>query len=180
MSIFSSASYDVADSATASGSVSLVVQPPVGFGTGGKGKLVHPTLGDYVYWNTPDETVNFDNDVIFGPEWVHAKTLTSGAETLWAGKLRDAVVTERWVNGDVGSVITHLRALYTFFANPPAPGGTNYVKWYPNYATASYWYVVMAQIRSGGQEYTINRRLSSYGYAPTPVENVMRIIAAGE
>jgi hypothetical protein len=181
MSLTSSASYTVADSGVDSAQVVITVQPSGAFGTAfGRGRLVHPTIGIYDYINTPDETVNIDGNLLFGSRWIHAETLTAGADTLWGGNLQDVRVIERWLQFDVGAPIAHLRALYNMFANAPNPNDPNpnlrYVLWYPSYANTSHWRVALSGIRSGGQELTLNRRLLSYGYAPTPVELELRIL----
>lgn len=176
MSLTASSTFNVADSATVSAEAQTIIQPPVGYGTGGRGRLVHPTLGTYDYANTPDETVNVDGDVCFSPLWAHAMTLGGGQDTLWPGNLRDARVIERWHQGDVGAPIAHLRTLWAFLTNPPDPASGAFVQWFPNYANARGYKVVLAEVRAGGEGYRIDRRLLSYGYAPAPVELELRIV----
>lgn len=175
MSLIASSIYNVADASITSVSVTQIVQPPVGVGTGGRGRLVHPTLGVYDYANTPTETVNVDGDVCFGPIWSHEQTIGGGVDTQWPGYMRDVVVVERWAQGDVGSLLSHLRQLWAFFANPPASGA--YVLWSPNYANANTYRVAIVAVTAGGEEYKIDRWLADKrGYTPSPVEIKMRVL----
>ena len=180
MTLTSSSTFNVQDSALESAEVAGTVQAPVGFGTGGKGRLVHPTLGTYDYPIAPTDTVNVDGDVCFPPSWVTAPTLAGGAVTLWEGNMRDAQVIERWAEGDVGCSVAHLRALWALFANPPDPEdlveADRFVVWTPSYANANSYKVALVAVRSGGEEYKLDRRLAEYGYAPQPVELVLRVI----
>lgn len=181
MPVTSDNTFDVADQTPESASITVVVQPPIGFGDGeveglGRGQIIHPTLGTYDYVNTPDETVNVDGNVMFGPQWAHTQTLTSGIDAFWSGNIRDAVVIERWIHGDSGPPIALLRALYSFFANPPEDPAANPVIWNPNYANTRSFEVAIVAVRSGGQEYRLDRRLLSYGLATNPVELELRVI----
>ncbi len=176
MSLTSSASFAVADSSIVSATATVTVQPAVGHGTGGRGRLTHPSISVYDYWNTPDEVVNLDGDIIYLPDWLHTKTLAGGADTLWTGQRRDVRVIERWLQGDVGSLLEHLQQLYLFAANPPNPETPSYVTWSPNYATASQYYVAIVGVRAGGSAYTLNTRLKASGYAPQPVELELQIL----
>jgi len=182
MSLSASADYDVADSAVASADVPIIVQPSVGFGTGdGRGRLVHPGIGDsgiitYDYLNTPDEVVNFDGAPIAMPVWRNSKTLTGAIDTLWPRRLRGTRVIERWLQGDVGAPLAHLRMLAFLVANPPDPTANEFVKWYPSYGTSAGWYVVLSNLRAGAQEYTLSTFLKKRSFAPTPVELERRIV----
>ncbi len=175
MTISATATFNVADQSALVASVTLIVQPPVGVGTGGRGRLIHPTLGTYDYVNTPDETVNIDGDVCFAALWARSQTLGGQVDTLWSSFLRDGRVIERWIQGDVGAPLAHLRMLWQMYANPPAPGGTPVI-WEPNYATANRYEVIIARVSAGGEEYKLDRRLASKGYAPQPVEVELRVL----
>lgn len=176
MALTSQGTFDVTDQATTSESLTLLIEPPVGYGTGGRGRLTHPTLGVYDYANTPSETVNIDGDVCYAPVWASARTLGGAVHALWDGYLRDPVVVERWLQGDTGGTIGHLRQLWQFYANPPDPAGTQ-VLWEPNYANASAYWVIITAVRAGGEEYTLDRFLAALGYAPAPVELEMRVLS---
>ena len=176
MSLSSNATFTVADQAAATDIIHAVVQPPLGYGTGGKGRLTHPTLGVYDYVHPPTHTVNIDGDVCFPPEWAHSKTLGGGVDVLWPGYVRDVIVTERWAEGEVGSVIEHLRMLWYFLSNPPDPSLNSFVVWTPNYATDRTYNVALISVVAGDAEYTLDRRLASWGYAPQPVELKMRVL----
>jgi hypothetical protein len=178
MTISAAAIFDVADQSPVSAEVTAIIQPPVGAGTGGRGRLVHPTLGAYDYSHTPDETVDLDGDVLFAPAWAHAATLGGGVDAVWSGHIRDALVVERWAQGDVGCPIAHLRMLLAMraeLAPVDAP-----VLWAPNYATARTYKVAIVDVRAGGERVTLNRRLLSYGYAPQPVELELRILGRAD
>lgn len=177
MTISASSTFNVLDASIESAQVSVVIQPAVGVGTGGRGQLVHPTLGTYAYAVAPDEVVDFDGAPLYSPQWAREQTFGGQVDTLWTGFLRDAVVIERWKNGEVGAPIALLRALWTFFANPPDPTTNQFVVWSPNYGTAVSYKVALAAVRAGGERITIDRRLASYGYAPQPVELELRIIS---
>lgn len=176
MSLTASTTFDVADQAPVSAEAAVVIQPAVGVGTGGRGRLVHPTLGTYDYANTPDETVGLDGDVLYGPTWAHTATLGGAVDAWWPGFKRDARVVERWKQGQVGAPIEHLRMLWAMFAAPPADPIANPVIWTPNYANARSYRVALVDVRAGGERITLDRRLLSWGYAPQPVELELRIL----
>lgn len=178
MSLSASSTFDVLDASTESAEVTVIVQPAAGYGTGGRGRLVHPTLGTLDYVVSPDEVVDFDGAPLYRPQWARGQTLGGQVDTLWPGFLRDAVVIERWRNGEVGCPIAHLRALWAFFAAPPDPAAGQVVLWHPNYASAAAYKVALANLRAGGERITIDRRLAGYGFAPQPVELELRILGA--
>jgi hypothetical protein len=176
MTLSASATFTVADQTPVTVAADAVVQPPVGFGTGGRGRLVHPTLGAYDYAVTPDEVENCDGDVLIAPVWSHAMTLGGAVDALWPGYLRDALIVERWRNGDVGCPIDHLRQIWQLFANPPDPVTGTPVVWTPNYINANSYNVAIVSVRSGGSAYRLDLRLARWGYAPQPVELSLRIL----
>ncbi len=179
MTLSASATFDVADQAPTDLDATVIVQPAAGVGTGGRGRLVHPTLGAFDYYDAPDETVNLDRGgVIVRPLWERSRTLSGQVDALWSGFLRDARVIERWRNGDVGSPIAHLRMLQAIVANPPDPaaGVAGAVVWEPSYATGTRYAVIVADVRAGGDEYQIDWRLEGYGFAPQPVELELRVL----
>jgi hypothetical protein len=176
VALTASATFTVADSSAVSTSGQIIIQPPVGIGTGGKGRLIHPTVGTYDYLVRPTHTVNFDGEVAYPPVWRHTMTLGGGVDALWPGFIRDVEVIEHWATGEVGCPIDHLRMLWTLFANPPAVGVVPVI-WVPNYASSAEFDVAIVDVTAGGKEYTLDRRLAEWGYAPQPVELKMRILA---
>lgn len=176
MALISTADFNVANQAPVEVQITATVQPPLGFGTGGRGRLEHPTFGAYDYVHRPTETINIDGDVCYGPRWAHEETLGGGADVLWNGYIRDAVVTERWKEGDVGTLLSHLRMLWTMYANPPDPGADQFVIWKPNYATARAYKVAIVDLTSGGEGYKLDWMLLRSGlYTPSPVELKLRV-----
>lgn len=175
MPLTSSTIVAVADETPESVATTVIIQPPSSDPTTARGRLVHPDLGTYDYYSAPDETVNVDGGPLYRPIWSRAQTLGGSADALWSGFLADARVVERWANGEVGAPIAHLRMLWQFFTNPPTPD--EFIIWTPTYADTSQGYkVAIVDVRAGGGEYTIDRRLLAYGYAPQPVEIEMRVI----
>jgi len=179
MTISANASFSVSDSSTVSTSVTETVLAPVSYALGsGRGKLIHPTLGTYLYTNKPTHRVNFDGAPIILPDWLHGKTIGGGTDTLWTGNIRDVVVTERWAfPGAEATLIAHLRYLYTFYANPPDPSAASYVLWYPDDVTSVSYNVAMVGLRAGGNQYTVDMFLSGKGYVATPIELDLRLIS---
>ncbi len=177
MTLVATSTFNVTDQAPTTVAATAPVLPPVSYGAGGRGRLVHPTLGAYDYANTPDETVNLDGDICVPPIWSHTQTLGGGVDALWPSYPRDCEVIERWLQGDVGCPINHLRQLWQFFVNPPDPVTGSPIIWAPNYASPRTYKVFLVGLTAGGEQYKLNTRLARYGYAPTPVELKLRIFA---
>jgi hypothetical protein len=179
MSLTASATITVSYGSVASATVTETVQPPAGVGTGARGRLVHPTLypDGYDYPTTPTSTINVESVASPAPTWLHSPTLSGVAATKWDGAVAGTRVIERWAEGDVGSILTHLGALWTIFASPPATD-ENPVIWTPNYAILASYYVQVVAVRSNGElGYALDRRLAGFGYAPSPVELELRVIS---
>lgn len=184
MSLSASTTFDVADAGTVTElDATVIVQPAAGApgpgAVGIGGRITHPTLGVLDYYSAPDETVNLDRaGVVVRSVWERTQTLGGQVDALWPSFLRDARVIERWKNADVGCPISHLRLLAAMAANPPDPadGLAGAVIWEPTYATATRYAVIIADVRAGGSEYTIDWFLESKGYAPSPVELELRIL----
>ena len=122
----------------------------------GYGRLVHPTLGAFDYEVKPDEWVNIDADAIIPPVWASSRTLTSAANVLWMGNLRDVVVEERWKSlGGLAMPITQLRMLLAVWTTPIDPD-VGYVFWYPNYITGVSFKVLPVNLTVGGQGITFD------------------------
>jgi hypothetical protein len=117
----------------------------------GHGRIVHPTLGAFDYEVKPDEWVNIDADAIIPPVWSSSRTLTSAANVLWAGVLRDVVVEERWkAVGGLAMPVTQFRMLLAIWTTPVDPD-VGYVQWYPNYITGVGFKVLPVNLSAGGQ-----------------------------
>ena len=146
----SSASYGVA--AAAEELVTLPIEVFPAFPTeSGRGRIIHPTLGAFDYEIKPDEWVNIDADAIIAPIWASSRTLTSAANVLWQGHLRDVVVEERWkALGGLSMPITQLRMLLAVWTTPIDPD-VGYVHWFPNYITPLAFKVLPVMLSAGGQ-----------------------------
>lgn len=183
MSITTNATITVYNGVALSASATETVQPPAGFGTGGRGRLVHPSSypSGYDYPYTPDETVNVEVVAAPPPSWAITQTLGGASEALWTGYTRGMRVIERWVAGDTGGLLTHLGALWTMFADPPDPDAAEYVTWSPNYSLSASYNVAIVAVRAGGEPgYKLLRRLAGLGYAPQPVELELAIIGLAD
>ena len=122
----------------------------------GYGRIVHPILGAFDYEVKPDEWVNIDADAIIPPVWASSRTLTSAANVLWQGHLRDVVVEERWkALGGLAMPITQLRMLLAIWTTPIDPD-VGYVHWHPNYITQVGFKVLPVQLSAGGQGITFD------------------------
>lgn len=150
-----------------------VVAPPTA--PGGKGRLIHPSLGTYDYEIAPDEWTNLDTDILVPPVWQHERTLKGGTSTRWSGYLRDVEVVERWLNRYV-MLGPQFRMLVDMWRNPPTP--PSYVIWCPNYITALQYKVEIVSISTGGSQgitldYTV---LQGDGFIKGPLELTYKII----
>lgn len=131
----SSTFFTVANQPTAVESIQLQVVPAGSGAAGGYGRLVHPTLGTLDYTLPPHEWTNLDSDVLITPTWAASKTLTSTANTLWPGNLRDVVVSESWIpEAGLSMPMPMLRLMMAFYLNPPDLAAGEYVEWYPTYS----------------------------------------------
>jgi hypothetical protein len=181
MTLTATATFDIEENVAASTTTTLIIQPAAAYGGSGNGRLEHPTLGTYDYAYSPDEVVDLDVGPLYRPTWARATTLSGSADTLWQGTLADAVVIERWRHGEgsVGAPITFVRQLWQFYANPPDPADTPVI-WTPTYMSDTRYRVVLSSLRVGGERYTLDRRLLSYGYTPSPVELELRILGLAD
>lgn len=131
-------------------SITLSVVPAGTGAPNGTGRLVHPTLGTLDYTLPPHEWTNLDGDVVIKPTWVGTKTLTSTANTLWPGNLRDVVVEESWVpSPGLSMPMAMLRTMMAFFVNPPDLTLDEYVEWYPSYSSTLGFKVVLEDLLVG-------------------------------
>lgn len=186
MSIVATTTFSVTDRAAVSTSVTDLLLPPVGLGTGGNGRLTHPTLASgspqiYDYASRPSETVNVEVVGLTPPVWLHSPTISGAVNTRWLGVLAGTLIVERWTNGDTGGLLTQLNALWTIYSNQDSldPDAGEYLTLAPNYGSVLELQVVMTALRSGGVDYTIVRRLAqaSTPLAPAPVEAEYRVVS---
>lgn len=176
MAITVSTDFTVADQTPLSGAASGIVLPSAGYMAGGRGQLIHPSVGTYDYAVAPDEVENVDGDVFYPPVFAHTQTIGGAVDTMWPGYVRDALVTERWKNGDVGCPIAQLQALWQMIQNHPDISTGAYVTWNPNYINGRSYQVALVGLRAGGSNLMIDMRLARFGYAPQPVELDLRIL----
>jgi hypothetical protein len=115
------------------------------------GLLVHPTLGALAYEIPPDEWVNVDQDVIIAPTWTSTKTLTSSANVMWPGNIRDVLVEEKWTQ-QISMSIGMFRELLNIWTNPVDPSTSSYVAWYPNYINQNGYLVLPMKLSVGGSD----------------------------
>lgn len=168
----STATFTVASAATATETISVPIIAAGAPGVG-KGRLIHPTLGTYNYLHAPDRWSGFDTDAIIPPVWANTRTLGGAANVLWQGNLRDVEVEEVWEAGDLGGSMAHLRALLTFWQNPVDPS-TGYVQWFPQYANALGYRVMLLEVSVAGRGVTLDY-VSRNGWARGAISLRMRI-----
>lgn len=133
-------------------SVQLAVIPALSSGVLGKGRLVHPSLGTLDYFLEPHQWTNIDGDVLIPPIWSSAKTLSSTANTLWPGALRDVVCVESWIpEKGLSMPLSMLRTMAAFYLNPPDLAAGQYVEWYPNYTSELGFKVIIEDLKVDGE-----------------------------
>ena len=152
-------------------SVSINVLPLSAVGPG-TGKMVHPTLGTLNYPYSPDKWTNIDTDLIVPPIWASTQTLDGGASTLWAGNIKDIVVTESWTN-ELSVPVAFLRALMNFWMNPPAPE-VGFIEWYPSYTNELGFKVMITNVTCGGKEITMDF-ISRKGWVAGGMEITLKV-----
>jgi hypothetical protein len=149
----------------------------------GHGRIVHPTLGAFDYEVKPDEWVNIDAEAIIAPVWASTRTLTSAANVLWKGNLRDVTVEERWkALGGLSMPITQLRMLLAIWTTPVDPD-VGYVHWFPNYITNVAFKVLPIMLSSGGQGITFDDVVNykdedghPIGWMTNPITFTLRLV----
>jgi hypothetical protein len=167
----STATFTIGAAATVVEEASALILPVAGASTG-RGRLVHPSLGTYDYAHAPDEWENLDGDVIVAPIWATSKTLEGSANTLWQGNIRDVTVEERWT-GQLSATLAHLRMLLAFWQNPPDPASA-YVQWFPSYANAHGYSVLLLALEVGGQGINLNY-IARQNWVAQPITLRMKI-----
>ncbi|PYJ07923.1 MAG: hypothetical protein DMF06_14295 [Verrucomicrobia bacterium] len=167
----SSATFSIGDATTVIEQADIVILPVASVGQG-RGRLVHPVLGTYDYLHAPDEWTNLDGDVIISPIWSSSKTLSGSSNTLWMGDIRDTVVEEKWT-GALSASLTHLRALLAMWQMPPDPAA-DYVEWWPSYANALGYKVLLIALEVGGQAISLNY-VARQGWVAAPITLRLKI-----
>lgn len=138
------------------------------------GRLIHPTLGTLDYPYAPDEWVGVDTDIIIPPTWAYSQTLNGGANTLWAGSIKDVVARERW-NSDISMPLAFVRTLLNFYMNPPAPE-SGYVEWQPSYVNPHRYSVILSSVNSGGSDLVMDY-ITRQGWLAGVLELQLRLVA---
>jgi hypothetical protein len=160
----------------------LDIAPSFPIGTG-RGRIVHPILGMFDYETKPDEWVNIDAEAIIPPVWASSRTLTSSANVLWQGNLRDVVVEERWkALGGLAMPATQFRMLLAIWTNPMDPD-VGFVQWYPNYITQAGFRVLPVGLSAGGQGITfddvinyVDEHDNPIGWMTAPVTLTLKLV----
>jgi hypothetical protein len=167
----SSSTFAIGDAITVVEQAQAIILPVASAGEG-RGRLIHPTLGVYDYQHAPDEWTNLDGDVIISPIWSSSKTLSGSSNTLWMGDIRDTVIEERWT-GQLSASLAHLRALLAMWQNPPDPAA-DYVEWWPSYANALGFKVLLIALEVGGQAISLNY-VARQGWVAAPITLRLKI-----
>ena len=146
---------------------------PLSSSAPGRGRLIHPTLGTLDYPYAPDNWSGVDTDIIIPPVWAYSQTLSGGANTLWAGNIKDVMVREQW-DSAISMPLPFLRTLLNFYMNPPAPE-SGYVEWQPSYTNAHRYHVILVKVGSGGSELVLDY-ITRQGWLAGTLELQMRMI----
>jgi len=149
----------------------------------GRGRIIHPILGPFDYEVKPDEWVNIDAEAIIAPMWASTRTITSAANVLWQGYLRDVVVEERWKSlGGLAMPATQLRMLIAIWTQPVDPD-VGYVHWYPSYITTAGFKVLPINLSAGGQGIAVDDVINyldedgePIGWVTSPVTFQMKLV----
>lgn len=172
----SSATLAVGDGSTATESITLVVLPAIGTGTG-RGRLIHPSLGTYDYPRSPDEWSYIDTDVINPPIWSSTKTLKGASSTLFVSDIQDVLHEERWTQSLVDGVgaLDFVRMMIAMWSTPPDPA-VAYVQWFPNYASPLGFNVILEDLTIGSKQVTLTP-LIKQGYVRGPMVLTLRVVS---
>lgn len=166
----------IGDASPVQESIELTVVQAGGPGTG-LGRLVHPTFGTLDYTLPPHQWTNIDEDVVIPPVWSSSRTLSSGANTLWAGNLRDVEVEERWIpEAGLSMPLDMLRTLIAFWVNPPDPA-VDHILWYPSYTSSLGFKVVIVGLDVNGQPCTLSPQTKYIELVEFPVTLKLRTVA---
>lgn len=166
--------FTILDASPVIESITLSVVAAAAPGTG-KGRMIHPTLGSLEYTLPPHEWTSMGQDAIISPIWASQQTLSSSANTLWAGNLRDVAPEERWIpSAGLSMPLAMLNALIAFWMNPPDPD-VAYIEWHPSYVTTLKYSVVITAIEVNGAPLTMSPQTVGTNLVEFPVTVKMRI-----
>lgn len=168
--------FTILDASPVVESVQLSVIAAGGPGSG-KGRLVHPTLGTLDYSLAPHEWTSMAEDAVIAPIWSSQMTLSSAANTLWPGNLRDVTPEERWIpSAGLSMPLDMLKSLLAFWMNPPDPA-TAHIEWWPSYVSSLGFKVIISAIEVGGAPLTLSPQAVGTDLVEFPVTVKLRIIA---
>lgn len=155
VTLVSTGTFEVAYAPEVEVTLGIELYPPL-LWENGRGRIIHPILGAFDYEVKPDEWVNIDEDAIIPPGWASTRTLTSAANVLWQGNVRDVVIEERWTApGGLSMPVTQFRMLLAIWTMPIDPD-VGYVHWYPTYITQAAFKVLPMGLTAGGQGVTFD------------------------
>lgn len=167
--------FTILDASPVVESITLSVIAAAAPGTG-KGRMIHPTLGSLDYYLAPHEWTSMGEDAVVAPVWASQQTLTSTANTLWPGYLRDVAPEERWLpNAGLSMPLSMLKALQAFWMNPPDPA-VGYIEWHPSYVTSLKFSVIITAIEVGGAPLTMSPQTVGTNLVEYPVTVKLRIV----
>jgi hypothetical protein len=167
--------FTILDASPVVESVQLSVVAAAAPGTG-KGRMIHPTLGSLDYYLAPHEWTSMGEDAIIAPIWTSQMTLSSSANTLWPGVLRDVAPEEHWLpNAGLSMPLPMLKTLIAFWMNPPDPA-VGYIEWHPSYVTSLKFQVIITAIEVGGQPMTMSPQSVGTNLVEFPVTLKLRIV----
>ena len=175
-------SFPISAADTATETAEVFVLPVAGPGEG-TGRLIHPTLGTWDYPYKPDRWRNFRTDIIVPPVWSSVTTLGGVANTLWSGKLGDVVVEESWNAGELAIEVADFDTLVAMWTAPPDPTlgePDGYVQWWPSYACALGFHVIILGVTNGGGDGNEFDPVSEQGWIVGPLTIQMRIVGRVE
>lgn len=166
--------FTILDASPVVESITLSVVAAGAPGTG-TGRMVHPTLGTLDYTLPPHEWTSMGEDAIISPIWASLQTLSSSANTLWPGNLRDVAPEERWIpSAGLSMPLPMLKALIAFWMNPPDPA-VGYIEWHPSYVTTLKYHVVITSVEVSGAPMTMSPQTVGTDLVEYPVTVKMRI-----
>ncbi len=167
--------FTILDASPVTDSVQLQVVAAAAPGTG-NGRMIHPTLGSLEYYLAPHEWTGMAEDAIIAPIWASQQTLSSTANTLWPGVLRDVAPEERWLpDAGLSMPLDMLKSLIAFWMNPPDPA-VGYVEWHPSYVTSLKFHVIITAIEVAGAPMTMSPQTVGSNLVEYPVTVKLRII----
>lgn len=167
----SSSTFSIGAGALLTETTTVTILPIAGAGEG-RGRLIHPSLGTMDYEHAPDSWTNLSTDIVIPPVWANARTLSGAANTLWPGSMQDVECSERW-ESPISMEMSFFNQLLAFWMNPPTP--PEFVEWWPSYQNDLGYRVILLEVKSGGQQVTLDY-ISRQGWVRGTTELRMRLI----